>query len=154
MKNKKPKGPLRVSKTVAEEGRRARRSTAILSVFPENRTFREIMADRRWEMGCRMVDVGNAIGLSPMMIGKIENGVRNPDINYLPKIAAFLKIDLREFFYRYLMERNKEIYMAVVGDERIRKLTALPPELQDVILNSAEDLYDQETAEWEERRRA
>ena len=56
------------------------------------------MQKYRKEKGLSQVEMAEKIGVSPTYIGFIEQGVRNPSIATLDKIARVLGVKLSEIF--------------------------------------------------------
>lgn len=100
--------------SVSRTRRRGPRAIPLLMDVPARRNFSKILLERRLELDYSQLEVGQATGLTDTMIGKIERGQRLPDVNHLPALARYLRVDLGMLTGQYMRSKSPRVWAAMV----------------------------------------
>lgn len=60
--------------------------------------FNEMLARARKTKGLTQSELGNILGVTPQTVSKWENGVAEPDMQTVKKLAAVLEMDVAQYF--------------------------------------------------------
>lgn len=87
-----------------------------LNAFNNSERFMHVIRNRREELGLSRADVARAMGIkSSEFIGMIENGIRNLELNKVPRLADVLKIDPTDLCRLALFESAPLMAMSLFG---------------------------------------
>ncbi|EKS5826114.1 helix-turn-helix transcriptional regulator [Salmonella enterica] len=66
--------------------------------------LKDVLRERRTALKLKQSEVAEKIGVKPQTYMKWENGIYEPKVSYVPKIASALEITEKEICRGYLME--------------------------------------------------
>lgn len=128
-----------------------------LSQLPIMR-LRELLRKRRDALGLTQLDVARAVGVtSPDFISLVEKGIRNLDLDRVPRLAEVLRVDSPELCRIALEEQYPLLAHALLqtparrrqpiseADAAAEKLKLLPRNLRIMAINMIDALSQRET---------
>jgi transcriptional regulator with XRE-family HTH domain len=123
-----------------------------------NHTVKEIIKERRERLGLTQIDIAKAVGVqSGDFISLVEKGVRNLDLDRIPRLANILEVDPVDLSQLALEEQYPLLAQCLVGrtvrsktvgmsesNMATKRLEELPRHVRQMVINMINVLFEKE----------